>query len=190
MQDRIPGAPGQYLFKISADEIQKLMNAEECVVVLKRDDQPVVEGTPLSKATFLPDDLAAELCPEVEDPTPADALRNLNRKSSMNLLWENASPGSSFAPQTISLDLSGYDICEIFYRGVLTDSGYETRRVPIGYSTWMYIEWNARYVRKATVMTTGVEFGAGYGADFASTTMQPDSTAGVPLAIYGIKGVY
>ena len=189
MQDRIPGAPGQYLFKISADEIQKLMNAEECVVVLERDDQPVVEGTPLSKATFLPDDLAAELCPEVEDPTPADALRYLNRKSSMKLLWENASPGSTFDAQTISLDLSGYDFCEIFYHGVLNDTGYDTRRLPVGYSVWMYVEWNARYVRKATVRTTGVEFGAGYGANFGSSTVQEDTRSCIPLAIYGIKGV-
>ena len=78
MQDRQPGAPGQYILKITVEEVQKLLNSEECVVVLKRDDQPVIEGTPLNKATFLPDELAAKICPDIEDPTPADALEKLN----------------------------------------------------------------------------------------------------------------
>ena len=35
-------------------------------------------GTPYSKSAVLPDDLAAEVCPDVDNPTPADALRTLN----------------------------------------------------------------------------------------------------------------
>lgn len=81
MQDRQPGAPGQYILKISVEEVQKLLNSEECVVVLTRDDQPAVEGTPLNKATFLPDELAAKICPDIEDPTPADALQNVFDKT-------------------------------------------------------------------------------------------------------------
>lgn len=81
MQDRQPGAPGQYILKISVEEVQKLLNSEDCVVVLTRDDQPVVEGTPLNKATFLPDELAAKICPDIEDPTPADALQNVFNKA-------------------------------------------------------------------------------------------------------------
>lgn len=81
MQDRIPGAPGQYAMKIDSESLHKFLNAEECTVVLQRDDHPIVEGTPLNKATFLPDDLAAELCPDIEDPTPADAVRKLARKT-------------------------------------------------------------------------------------------------------------
>ena len=38
-------------------------------------------GTPYSKEAVLPDDLAEEMCPEVADPTPADALRAINTKA-------------------------------------------------------------------------------------------------------------
>lgn len=81
MRDRIPGAPGQYAMRIDSESLQKFLNAEECTVVLQRDDHPIIEGTPLNKATFLPDDLAAELCPDIDDPTPADAVRKLARNT-------------------------------------------------------------------------------------------------------------
>lgn len=42
-------------------------------------DNPLVEGTPLSKATLMPDDLAAMICPGVTDPTPADGMDGLRR---------------------------------------------------------------------------------------------------------------
>lgn len=81
MTDRIPGAPGQYTMTVSADEAQKLLTGEAVTVTLVRNDQPLVEGTPYNKASVLPDDLATILCPNVADPTPADALRGLLPKS-------------------------------------------------------------------------------------------------------------
>lgn len=77
MKDRVPGAPGQYNAVIQEAEIQKMQTGQQFVITLTRDDQPVVEGTPYSKEAVLPDDLAESLCPGVEDPTPADALRAL-----------------------------------------------------------------------------------------------------------------
>lgn len=81
MTDRVPGAPGQYTMTVSAEEAQKLLTGEAVTITLKRDDRPLVEGTPYNKASVLPDDLAAQICPNVSDPTPADALRALMPKT-------------------------------------------------------------------------------------------------------------
>lgn len=78
MTDRQPRAPGQYTAIVSAAEYQKLQAGENFVITLTRNDDPEVEGTPYNKASVLPDDLAAVICPDVTDPTPADALRGLS----------------------------------------------------------------------------------------------------------------
>lgn len=86
MTDRQPGAPGQYIMQVPADETQKLLVGEPVTVVLTRDDQPIVEGTPYNKAAVLPDNLAARICPTVPDPTPADALNGLSKKKIQSTL--------------------------------------------------------------------------------------------------------
>lgn len=77
MTDRVPGAPGQYIAVIQAEELGKLQNGENFIITLTRDDQPITPGTPYSKASVLPDELAAVICPGVEDPAPKDALQAL-----------------------------------------------------------------------------------------------------------------
>ena len=86
MQDRQPGAPGQYKATLTPAEFQKMQAGEQFSITMVRDDQPIVEGTPYSKAAVLPDDLAEVICPDVLNPTPADALAALmprNGKSPM-----------------------------------------------------------------------------------------------------------
>lgn len=86
MQDRQPGAPGQYKATLTPAEFQKMQAGEQFTITMVRDDQPIVEGTPYSKAAVLPDDLAAIICPDVLNPSPADAFRALvprNGKSEM-----------------------------------------------------------------------------------------------------------
>ncbi len=77
MKDRVPGAPGQYTASVTAGEFAKLQSGNPFSITLARNDQPLVEGTPYSKASVLPDEVAAALCPGVEDPTPADAFKAL-----------------------------------------------------------------------------------------------------------------
>lgn len=84
MKDRQSGAPGQYKAVITAAELQKMQTGEAFVITMTRDDQPLVEGTPYNKASVLPDDLAEQICPDILDPTPADAFRALQ---------ENKRPG-------------------------------------------------------------------------------------------------
>lgn len=78
MKDRIAGAPGQYSAVVTGGEYQKLQSGQPFNITIMRDDKPEVEGTPYSKAAVLPDDLAETLCPDIEDPTPADALKALS----------------------------------------------------------------------------------------------------------------
>lgn len=106
MTDRQPGAPGQYIMTVNASESQKLMTGEPVTVTLTRDDQPIVEGTPYNKASVLPDDLAARICPSVTDPTPADALDGLTAKTQEFTLttggWSSSSTGGYVQTITVS----------------------------------------------------------------------------------------
>lgn len=77
MHDRVPAKPGQYQAVITASEFTKLQNGQSAVITMTRDDQPTQEGTPYNKASVLPDEVAALICPDVADPTPADAFAAL-----------------------------------------------------------------------------------------------------------------
>ena len=78
MTDRQTDSPGQYKAVVTTAELAKMQNGEEFVINLVRDDHPITEGTPYNKESVLPDELAEQLCPDIEDPTPADAFRGLN----------------------------------------------------------------------------------------------------------------
>ena len=77
MKDRIAGAPGRYSAVVAGGEFEKLQTGQPFSITMTRDDEPQVPGTPYSKAAVLPDDLAKMLCPDLEDPSPADAFRSL-----------------------------------------------------------------------------------------------------------------
>lgn len=86
MTDRQPTAPGQYIMTVDASVAQNLLTGQAVTVTLVRDDHPVLEGTPYNKASVLPDDLAKMICPNVVDPTPADAYKGLLGVSSQIIL--------------------------------------------------------------------------------------------------------
>ena len=113
MRDRIPGAPGQYKAVVTSAELQKMQNAREFSITLTRDDQPLVEGTPYSTAAVLPNAVASELCPGVEDPTPADAFRaaathikNQNNPHKVSAAQVGAYPVGK--PTLTNVDINGY----------------------------------------------------------------------------------
>ena len=106
--------------------------------------------------------------------------------SKLELLWTNASPSSTFAAQTVSLDLSGYD-------AVLLTAGYNadynTVLAPVFLTfgekgQFMLIGTNGKVgSRDVTATATGIQFAGGY---YNAST---DNRFAVPLKIYGIKGV-
>ena len=106
---------------------------------------------------------------------------------SMTLLWENASPNSAFAGQTINLDLSGYDHALIEFClnpiawQIKTSAWY---RVDAGESIVSVADGNPyTYLRGVTVNTNNVTFGTGRLGNTENNNNL------VPLRIYGLKGV-
>lgn len=110
------------------------------------------------------------------------------QNTTMVKLWENASRTSSFSPQTISLDLSGYD--EVLIYSCLEASRYNDymviSRCPVGETAFAFLVWaddGARLHRSAHTSSSGIVFNNAYhsgGVDNASV---------MPYRIYGIKGV-
>lgn len=202
MHDRQPGAPGQYIMTIAADQLTKLLAGEQCTIVLVRDDQPIAVGTPYNKASVLPDDLAALICPDALDPTPADAFRALQKSklpagwlptpkeigaaTPPELLWENASPTSNFSEQTISLDLSEYQFVAVEYRFNTDGDVRKTDFGLVGSTFVMDVISPSGYLGRRTgeISASGIKFAS---ATYNSNTNVVGYV--IPTRIYGIKGV-
>lgn len=108
--------------------------------------------------------------------------------TSMKLLWTNASTSSSFAAQTISLDLSEYSMIAVssFY---LPSNPIETWSFcSVGATGWLYHFVNYRQRRNITATASSVIFGDGQEA--AQTgNLVTNNNAMIPYKIFGIKGV-
>ncbi len=103
--------------------------------------------------------------------------------NSMELLWENASPTSAFAAQTVALDLADFAGVFIYYKNQSTGSVYySTGFIGKGDEfTLVYTPSVASTVavaRKGSVSATGVTF-----ADTSNSTAYD-----VPVKIYGVRG--
>ena len=120
----------------------------------------------------------------------------------IDLLWENASPTSEFAAQTINLDLSGYDMVEIYSYGRTGQSGYSygynSDRFLIGeygnIQNSAFIGSSIDYIlvesRPLNVTKTGITFEKGSTLYTNSSTHVNGVTSNgsaVPYQIYGIK---
>lgn len=105
-------------------------------------------------------------------------------------LWTNPNPNSTFAPQTVSLDLSSYDrvaitdgdmiyYCKIpgnvFMTRIGTVDGTDTGNVTI-------------YNRKCTVAVNGITFGNGGYVTSLPNKITTNNDNQKPVKIYGIKG--
>ena len=106
-------------------------------------------------------------------------------KLSMALLWENASPESSFAAQTVEIDLTDFIGVFVYYRNQSGGSVYySTGFIGKGDSfTLLYVPTtssSAVVTRKGTVDENGVNF---------LTTSNETTTYDIPVKIYGVKGV-
>lgn len=132
--------------------------------------------------------------------TAAEARTNLGLTGAeiKTLLWENASPTSAFAAQTVSLDLSSYDAVEIVCRYSTTDDARIRYICDVGNSASMYWFYrtatNGYYmgVRSRTnvsASTTGATFDTCMGKPVNSSTSNANDGYIIPIEIYGIKGV-
>lgn len=103
----------------------------------------------------------------------------------MELIWQNASPASSFAKQTVGISLADYIGVFIYYKNQTGGSVYNSTGF-IGKGedfTLVYVPTtssSATVTRKGSVDDNGVSFLA---------TSNDNSGYDIPLKIYGIKGV-
>ena len=121
----------------------------------------------------------------------ARALKVLNdSKLSLDLLWENSSPDSAFAKQTINLDLSGYKEVLVLGRNATST------QVIVGYSGYLQriIVENADYYstdsRAFVVNTNGVDFRDCYQMGWYKKQIPAPTISNSllqPIKIYGIK---
>lgn len=112
---------------------------------------------------------------------------------SADLLWTNQSPTSSFAAQTVALDLSGYDAVLVEFSLSAGGSIVKPNIYFKGHGIYLdYTPWpNGTTVnlagRTMEVTASGVIFGSGLAMAQGSAQTNIDNRY-VPLYIYGIKG--
>ena len=117
----------------------------------------------------------------------------------MTLLWTNASPSSSFAAQTVSLDLSGYDAVFVISNlmttgenntGVFVRKGLATETNIVMYGAIVAASAMTVQRRGVTATDTGVVFSdAKLKAATSNSAGSTENSRCIPLYIYGIKGV-
>ena len=119
-------------------------------------------------------------------------LKNLDENSGIQikLLWENARPTSSFPPQTINIDFSGYT--HYYVEFALAASDYNSQTIPspitsinrIAMGVYGWGDYNRIGNRRVGAITsTSISFADGY----YNTGVNNDAV--IPIKIYGIKGV-
>lgn len=119
------------------------------------------------------------------------------RRGAMTLLWTNPNMSGSFAAQTISLDLTDYDIIEIYFY-VSAQTGrqhYLHTRIPVGVTGVLQAisqmsngSYNTMLWRGAAVATNGITFSdATYRGANVSSSASVGNDACFPIKIYGIK---
>lgn len=122
--------------------------------------------------------------------------------TTMTKLWQNPSPESEFAPQTVTLDWSGYDIvfvtsitsaatagsgnyqpvvfmpARVGESGAISSFGIDSSNSQVwGHARYVYIESN------------GIRFGPGNQYQVGGNVYTNWNGRAVPTAIYGIKGI-
>lgn len=91
-------------------------------------------------------------------------------------VWENASPTSAFANQTLTLDLLSYDLVIILFNLDSNSRSTSPAIVPIGHPG---VSLYGNNVRGFLVHTNDINF----------DSVSPSSAVMIPYVIYGVKGV-
>lgn len=113
------------------------------------------------------------------------------------LLWENASPTSAFAEQTIALDLSKYDLVMVQFLRVNSTTAMRVNSAIIGVGdSGCLIDLMTSASAVPTVMMRTFEMsdsGITFGGALTQLTNKTERTVSptycIPIRIYGIKGV-
>ena len=117
-----------------------------------------------------------------------DGTDNLYPTSKMDLLWENASPSSSFAAQTVSIDLTKYS--KVVMQAI-EGTGYSNINnylaLTDGSTIIMQNSFGKNRYRYVTVSSSGIGFDDGKIYNSYASSATTDNSVIVPSKIYGIK---
>lgn len=114
---------------------------------------------------------------------------------SIKKVWENASPKTEFAAQTIRLDLSDADEVAIEFTRVSVNERVGRQYLAIGedgaYTDLRTAASGVNYLfqRNYTTTASGVEFNEGLSVALGTNGRTQDNTICIPRRIYAIKGV-
>ena len=111
------------------------------------------------------------------------------RRYEMELLWENANPGSTFAAQTIELELAAYDLCavECLYNSS-TSKMIMMQFSKIETGKGLYL--NCASGNTGTDQSRGVNYvEGGLEINDAYRGGSKNNACMIPYRIFGIKGV-
>lgn len=104
-----------------------------------------------------------------------------------DLLWENASPTSSFAAQTLNISLTNYDLVLCVFRNASLDS-WVSVIIPVGVQGMLIVPHESasggNFFRSFYPTTSGIDIGNGTTGGIGT-----NNANNVPRLIYGIKGV-
>lgn len=125
------------------------------------------------------------------DAVPRKLLDDaLNAKLSMELLWENASPGSQFASQTVVCNISEYDFVYIDYFESTLNSYHGSVFFHAGFAATLdLIDSSGRVIFRQAPPVYDGSSPVGFNFSGAFVSVQPDNNYIIPYRIYGIKGV-
>ena len=116
-------------------------------------------------------------------------LKMLQKKDERVLLWENASPNSAFAPQTLTIaNLSSYQEYAILYRFHTTLDMNLTESAEVGAGTIMNMcDAGSIYRRNVTYEASGLTISGVDGVKISGAVNVTDNRYLIPAKIYGIK---
>lgn len=132
---------------------------------------------------------------DIEDSEAREeAIKLKADKMQLVLLWENASPSSSFAPQTIPLDLNAYKYVVVENKKYVTGDPVISEICAVEQTTYLFciVVADAYYKfdvssRLIHVNINGIEFDSGHCGNAVDPPAE-DNRYCVPLKIYGVKG--
>ena len=116
-------------------------------------------------------------------------LKMLQKKDERVLLWENASPNSAFAPQTLTVtNLSSYQNYMILYRFHTTLDMNLTESAEVGAGTIMNMcDAGSIYRRNVTYQANGLTISGISGTRVSGAADITDNKYLIHVKIYGIK---
>lgn len=137
----------------------------------------------------------ADTLPEYQPKGYANELLACNvadtgNVSGMELLWENASPGSQFASQTVVCNISEYDFVYIDYFESTLNSYHGSVFFHAGFAATLdLIDSSGRVIFRQAPPVYDGSSPVGFAFSGALVSGQPDNNYTIPYRIYGIKGV-